>query len=369
MLGMLIVTVAVITSNYLAISYAFYLLRFDAEPISENKFVGSLFRAFCPDATIADFYAAAIALGLAIGFFLIFKESFGCFDSWLSMRLHNADGNTEQTQAFKWDLVEKGLSLVLLVVSIGFVTAWDMQLFRYRAAAQIAGLDDPDKAVQLIPWREQLAQPSLALDVTSIGCWGYLALTAATCLCTELTARKSRRYAERLLAEIDGIPAANAQVLAEERVLKGYDADGQPVYDAATPLAYDAEGNTLGLSDPARATDAGAEHARTEQHEEQDGSGQAPLFVVPPMGRTESTEARPAAPRPTAEPAQEAARQADAAVYTVVGTGEQVSWTTAAQDDKRYYCDMNHVVWDRATYDAIHDHGTSHDFEPAPQAA
>jgi hypothetical protein len=332
--------------------------------------VGPIFRAFCPDATIAEFYAAAIAMGLAIGFFLIFKESYGCFDSWLSMRLHRADGNAEQTQAFKWDLVEKGLSLTLLAATVGLVTAWDIELFRYRCAAQIAGLDDPGQAVQLATWREQVNQPSLAIDVTNIGCWGYLALTGATCLFLEMTARKSRRYAERLFAEIDAIPAADAQALAEERVLHGYDADGQPVYDSAAPMAYDAEGNTLSSAEPAGTTEEGSEHARGEEHEEHEATEPAPFFVVPPIGRTESTEARSSAPRQAGEPINEPPRQTEAPAYTVIGTGEHVSWAKAAQDEARFYCDMvNRVVWDRATFEGLHGHRSPQVVEPAPQTA
>jgi hypothetical protein len=370
-----VVTIATVTSSYLALSYAFWLLRYDGQPISEDTFVGQIFQAFCPQATLAQFYGATLAVGLAFGFFLVFKEAFGCYDAWLAGRLHRAEGNVEQAQAFKWELVEKTIVLALVGAFLGLVVAWDVELFRYRSAAQIAGLDDPGTATGLVTWRELMDQPNFALNVTQIGTWGYLALTAVLCLSLEVTGRKSRRYFDRILADIEGIGGTQEQV--DDRVLRGYDASGQPVYDAVTPLAYDAEGSAREEAEaatPARASEESTTHARTATanppRPEEPAEAAAPLFVAPAMGRAEAGAARQEPPKPASatEPTHEPARESEAATFTVIGTGERVAWMHAVLDRERYYCDLGtRIVWDRTTYESLH--AASVPDEPEPMAA
>ena len=65
------VTAAVVTSNYLALAYSFYLQRYDGQPLSEETFIGPLFQAIAPEATLAQLYSLGIALAIAGGFFLL----------------------------------------------------------------------------------------------------------------------------------------------------------------------------------------------------------------------------------------------------------------------------------------------------------
>jgi hypothetical protein len=48
----------------------------DGQPLSEDTFIGPLFQAFAPEATLAQLYRAGIAVALAGGLFLLFNKLF-----------------------------------------------------------------------------------------------------------------------------------------------------------------------------------------------------------------------------------------------------------------------------------------------------
>jgi hypothetical protein len=160
------VTAAVVTSNYLALAYSFYLQRYDGQPLSEETFIGPLFQAVAPEATLAQLYSCGIALAIAGGFFLLFNKLFNTFDSYQALKAHRAEGNSEQANAFKVDLHEKLLCAALLLTALVPVISWDVSLFRFRGAASVSKLDSPDDAVDLVTWDKLLEEPSFALELT-----------------------------------------------------------------------------------------------------------------------------------------------------------------------------------------------------------
>lgn len=351
----LVVTGVVVTSNYLSLAYAFYLQRYDGQPLSEETFIGPLFQTFAPEATLAQLYSAGIAVALAGGLFLLFNKLFNSFDSWQALKAHRAEGNSEQANAFKDDLHHKLLCIALLLVALIPVINWDVSLFRFRGAASANNLDSPDDAVDMVVWDKLLEEPSFAMELTRLGSWGYIAMTASICVVLEITARKARRYADRCFALIDEVSTQNRKP-AEPQLL-GYDTDGQPAYDSTVALAYDADGNAIAgqPSSHAQSPQPVAAAAESEKAAE-------PLFVIPQVDipareecqtgatavRSDANETGPQS-RPGARPTIEED------IQTVIGTDDFVSMREAAQDRDRYYVDMaNGSVWDRAYYEALH---------------
>jgi len=360
------VTVAVVTSNYLALAYSFYLQRYDGQPLSEETFIGPLFQAVAPEATLAQLYSLGIALAIAGGFFLLFNKLFNSFDSYQALKAHRAEGNSEQANAFKVDLHEKLLCATLLLIALIPVISWDISLFRFRGAASVNKLDSPDGAVDLITWDKLLEEPSFALELTRLGSWSYIAMTASLCLGLEITARKTRRYADRCFTTIEDLGVRAGQPV--ERPLLGYDAEGHAVYDSTIALAYDAEGNSIAGPQSSHESNSPSAPAATEPKQAAE-----PLFVVPPVGptsRDDQESASGAAPAETqkveVQPRTAARTAASEELRTVIGTEERVSMQDAARDPERYYVDMtNGVVWDRACYEALH----GVDSMPSEQAA
>lgn len=361
------ITLLIVTSNYMSISEAFYLLHYDQRPLASDSLVGSLFGTFCPNATLAQFYGASMAVGIALGFFLVWRTFFGGYDSWQAMCLHQADGNTEQVRAFRWDLFEKLVTLLLFAVTLGCVVAWDMQLFRYRSSAQATMLGSPNRAITMAPWMHLLSHPSFALNVAGMGAWSYVALTSMVCLSLEVAGRHVGKYMNRLYAEIAFMDGAAKQDSFQKSELRGYDADGNPVYDVRTRLAYDAEGNAIDVPQSVNEVRAD-ENREKDSHQEawkEPGEGHAdsaPLFVVPKLGDERGEEKSGVSNLQSAElaadtsaPSGNSHDEANIEKLPVIGTDERVSWSTAAKDPDRYYCDfVNGVIWSRGAYESLH---------------
>jgi hypothetical protein len=344
-------TAAVITTNYLAISVALYLQRFDGQPLSEEQLIGRFFSAFANDATLAQLTGLGIACMIAIGLFMVVNQGFGCWDSFQAMRLRRAEGDSEQATAFGIDLREKLMVAALILAPLTLLMAYDVSLSRYRSCAQAYKLDDPDDTVNMIGWAQiSKDDASFAIECIRIGSLGYVAGTFALCIILELTGRKTRQYFDRCAACFESLESQGMQ-LAEQPLL-GYDTTGKPVYDSAAPLAYDADGNEIGGVPSSHEPAPPSSPAEAEQTVE-------PLFVVPPVRaaqREDREEAAHAATQETGTQSRPAPRtSAERELQAVVGTDEHISLHDAARDPDRYYVDMtNRAVWDRAYYDALH---------------
>src|ERR1017187_7767871 len=276
-LGALGLTAVIITTNYLAISVALYLQRYDGQPLSEEQLIGRFFSAFASDATLAQLTGLGLACIIAFGLFMVVNQGFGCWDSLQAMRLRRAEGDAEQAKAFEIDLYEKLMVAVLILVPLTFFMTYDVSLSRYRSCAQIYKLDDRDDAVNMIGWAQiSKGDSSFAIECVRIGSLGYVAGAFALCIILELTGRKTRQYFDRCTACFEGPRSQDTQ--PADQPLLGYNAAGHPVYDSVEPLAYDAEGIAMGgpLSSDEPAPPSSPAEAKQEQIDE-------PLFVVPPV--------------------------------------------------------------------------------------
>ena len=294
------------------------------------------------------------------------NKLFNTFDSYQALKAHRAEGNSEQANAFRVDLHEKLLCATLLLLALIPVISWDISLFRFRGAASINKLDSPDEAVDLVTWDKLLEEPSFALELIRLGSLSYIAMTASLCIGLEITARKTRRYADRCFATIEELGVRDGQPV--EQPLLGYDAEGNAVYDSTIALAYDAEGNAIARPPSGHQTDVTSSPVTAKN--EQDAE---PLFVVPPArpapreGQQSVSGAETAETQKVeAQPRTGARTAVNEELRAVIGTEEHVSMQDAAHDPERYYVDMtNSVVWDRACYEALH----GVDSMPSEQAA
>jgi hypothetical protein len=184
-------------------------------------------------------------------------------------------------------------------------------------------------------------------------------MTASLCLGLEITARKTRRYADRCFATIEELGVQIGQPAGQP--LLGYDAEGRPAYDSTIALAYDAEGNSVAWPQSSHESNSPSAPAATEPEQAAE-----PLFVVPPVVQIARDDQRPETQKAEVQPRTAARVAVSEELRTVIGTEERVSMQGAARDPERYYVDMtNGVVWDRACYEALH----GVDSMPSEQAA
>ena len=353
-IGVFGATCVIVLSNYLACSYSFYLARWDGQPLSADTFIGSFFQTFMPEATLAQLYSVGIAVGFAVACFLLTNDLFGMFDAVKLRKLHGTAGNAEQVTAYSWEISERLLAALLLAVLLVPFIRWDISLFQYRGAAAATKMDVPEDAVDLVTWSKLRGEPSFAIELTELGAIGYIAMTAAVCLALELAARKARKYGDRLLMQVDDL--TSRQPGQAEETLRGYDTNGQPVYDSVAPVAYDENGDAI-QHPPTRNS------ARPQD---------VPAFVVP-MESNASRNVHDDADTASSVP-QTGERQPQTPVYAstekllnvIGGGGAQVSMRAALGDAERYHVDIaNGLIWERSYWETLH----SETLMPEAQAA
>jgi hypothetical protein len=343
--------------NFLAVSYSLYLQNVDSEPLVRQRFIGGFFRAFgfMAEATFADLSGIAIAASALCLFFLVFNALANAWEARQGITLND---DAEQQRAFRSILREKLLEATVLLIVLTPIVVYDVKLTQFRSAAASLNTDNPQEMVTVEEYAKLRGDmPTFGMEIGAFSPYALIAMTCGLSLCLELCGKKGRQYFDRsirLLAD-----QAQAEEPAAEELL-GYDAAGQAVFapntDPAIELAYDAQGNGIGAAATAVAAEPVTAEAGTEQHAEPQAGERTPLFVVPNLGRAAESEPKPHLQRAVEAEAAEPARQANAAAeYTVVGTGERVTWAEAVQDKEKYYTDIKtHTVYDRSTYEALH---------------
>ena len=242
---------SLVVANYLACLVSFTLLGVDTKPLGEDELFGPLFMTVAPQATQAHLYAAVVAAAMAAGFFFMVRFLFHSIELYRDRKTFYIPNKEEQNaKAALKEIEENLLKALLLSIAMGFLVYWDIQLFRYRLTAGLFQIDSPDAASQLPNWQLQWQQNSdfYGWALTRCGAWGYVAVTALGCLLLEFGFTKVRMYFDRLVAPLDEW-LQNRKELAPQPALYGYDENGAPVYDSATPLVYAPDGQPLESSE------------------------------------------------------------------------------------------------------------------------
>ena len=354
------VNLGLVVANYLGTLIAFELQGYESKPLYLDELFGPFFDAVAPDATLAHLYAAAVAVVVALGIFLLLKLANHIYRLADDRRFYarqleedeaRPDGNPGLSSEARAELEENKRAATRLIVrdavlSLVFLAAtvvavrWDLGLFRFRSVAGAEGLEDPALATRLENWELQMQNHGdlFAWVLTGAGAWGYLAVTVIACLALEYGTIRVGDYWARFANSLQ-----QAFSPPEPAPHLGYDADGQPVFDPSVALAYDVNGTPIepdlddaGFFDPQPGTQ-GAPAPPTV-------GGDGALFTPP-------AEPGPAAdaPTPTEEPASDELRD------VIGGDGDRVRLADALADADRYHVDPASLdVWDRAYWEELH---------------
>ena len=155
---------------------------------------------FFSRATLAHFYALAVAITVAVSLFFFFQLAFRVSDLLEDRRTYLNVGDRENAQAAV-RLIIRDLILILIFVSLlTLAIYWDVELFRFRSIAGAGQIEDAEKATELLDWPLQLSENGemWAWTLARIGAWGYVAITALACLGLEFSFRRTSEYAARL---------------------------------------------------------------------------------------------------------------------------------------------------------------------------
>lgn len=322
---------AVIFSNYVACASSFELLGYEMKPLEADVLVGPLAGALFGDATLAHLYAAAIALTIALGLFLVFHLAFQVFQLMQDRRAYIEQGD-DSSARIALRLVVRDLILIgafLLPLALAFV--WDIELFRFRSVAGAMNLSDPGTAPTAIAnWDLQLDEHSrlFAWIIAKNGAWGYLAVTVLACLALEFTFTKVGDAWSRLLSGFRAEPNPESA----ELILYGYDSNGQPVYDESEPTSFDTSGRMLN-NDPSAPVD------------------EYPVLRPVPYDRDDDALLDEQENRDPPNTDQR---------LPVYGSsnGEELTLAEAQSDLDRYHVDMmTREIWLREHWEALHAHG------------
>lgn len=235
-----------VMANYLGCRQSLEYQGYDQMPLIKDAYIGQIIGPFFPDMTVAHFYATGLAVGMAICLFIVFNLMFYIYKLFLERSFYISENDMIHAgRALDQIILSLPLLFVFILLSIGAIY-WDIDLYRFRCTVGALGLDDPTTAPRIVEnWDIQLKKYGhlAAWQLTRIGAYGYVALTGISCAAIELLGSKTGERFERLANSV-ALCFKNDDQLNEE-TLYGYDETMQPVYDPATPVAYDINGDPV----------------------------------------------------------------------------------------------------------------------------
>lgn len=350
-------------NNYLGLVTSFELLGYELKSLFQDQLLGQMLGAFFPKATQTHTLALAVAFFMHAGFFCSFHTLFTLLDLRESRRDARTAGDARLETLLDRHFWQAGLQLLFLLGLLVTLVWWDVSLYRYRLAAAALNIDQPAAAVSTIKnWGELVRehQHLFAWSLARPTTWGYVSLTALASLVFEIVLR--------LLGAAFALCFTNWQQLLAggeggQGVLYGYDEQGQPVYDPATPLAYDAAGGPLETAH-AFAAPPGADDQRPGFASSPEGFNSP---TQPPQGNgTEQPQGVPGGLfNPPAEAPEEPAEEAAAIPVVAEGAtpvevmggaeGERVTFYEAYAQPERYVVqEATQRVWDRVFWERLH---------------
>lgn len=372
LLAFVLLNVLMIPTNYLATSFAFYLLGYDGMPAESDLLIGPYMGGFFQGASVTQFFAMVLTLACFFGLFVAFHSLFHIFKLLDDRKAYLLQSDPESAAiASRMLLREAFLLFVLWVPPLVWILHWDMELFRLRSIAGALAIEDPAVASQLLNWEEQMKENSLqwAWPMTQMGAWGYLAMTAVACLGIEYSMGKTSNAWARILSSIQGLFGEGA-AKAQEVDFYGYDLDGQPVYDPNSPIAYDVYGQPLAheeaspvppdtkiqppfaeeFADTSQGLPIGAVQGANGYHQEPQSSNLSQPYLWDPAEPEATPSERAAAGHDRGAPA------GSEALHEVIGgpTGQKVILQQALADKTRYWVDPERLqVWDAGYREAL----------------
>jgi hypothetical protein len=256
LLVVLAISAGLFVTNLISVDTALELLNTEKRPIEHFPVVGPVLRALAPQATLSNWLALVIAGLMFVGTFVAFHYVYKIIHLLLDIRIYRHASQPELVTAAV-DMIGRDLVILFPVVAcmVGIVLG-DLYLFTYARLAAAVNIDDPVSAAQEIAlWRDIVPNDTLAASVwfaTVVGPKMYLSTSLLAAGLVEVVIIKIGQVWNRvwtsLMAFVRPQTGAVSQDAEPARELFGYDANGLPVFDSETSIAYDVDQRPVGSS-------------------------------------------------------------------------------------------------------------------------
>ena len=216
-IGCMAINGTIALANYLGCRTTFELLNYELSPLGGDGLLGMFFQVFLREATICNLFALSLNLAEIVGFYFLFHLLLRIYEMWRersdSLRemakkiAQDKDGSEDEGNARLATqlIIQDAILLAILIGPLVCILFWDVFLFRYRSIAALMGIDDPALAARTIEtWDIQLQGRAnlLALFLAKVGAWGYIAITAISCLGVEISFKRAGESWARLTSAI-----------------------------------------------------------------------------------------------------------------------------------------------------------------------
>lgn len=240
-IGVLLLTAVAGMMNYQGLVSGIELLNLENRPLGTDGLVGWIFESITPDAAFSNWLALVISALIFMGSLFVCHQLFKIASLLLNRNEYRRQGQSEQMYQ---TVAQEATWLFLLGIPLALIVWGDIYLFQYRALAGAMGISMPEEAVQLLHWSKLSKDASEAASVIflqSTGMWMYLGASVLGPFSLEYLLTKIGATWALIVAALNELMAGSEPSHAEEntQLFYGYDANGNPVYDPDTPIAYD----------------------------------------------------------------------------------------------------------------------------------
>lgn len=178
----------IVFANYVGAKTSLELSNYGMAPLDSDRLIGRWVGAFFGEATIADFLAAGMAIGIGMFAFIACKVIFQVPRFIEQLRAYRANHDLESSRIVGVRLVVELCVFAALGTGLVLVWLWDIGLFRFRSLAEGFNLHDPVAAAATVAnWEESVAEHGglFIVELAELGGRGYLALALVGCLSLE----------------------------------------------------------------------------------------------------------------------------------------------------------------------------------------
>jgi len=320
--------------NYCALKFSFLMLNYDCTPFGEDMVFGGMWEALgLYEVTLADLFAAILALIMGFGTKALFSEGYTVYRIFLDRRDYVAANDDASVALADRELRKRILFSAIFFIPILLATLWDLDLFRFRFTCWVLNLEGENIAATLKDWPSILEQYGhlFSIRIVQMGVYAYI---AAIVMISLLLEKKAESKDQALVA------FREAFNLWFEEVTGGESAHEKIQTWATQEIPPEETGVTNQV--PAKAP--AASHPPIEQPVVPE---QPVALETPPQSGSEVPWPKKVELEPIRRESTESETTDDWAVVYGGDPGEKVRFREAAADSDTYYIDEFRRVWRR----------------------
>lgn len=320
--------------NYCALKFSFLMLNYDCTPFGEDLVFGGMWEALgLYEVTLADLFAAILALIIGFGTKALFNEGYTAYRISLDRRDYVAANDHASVALADNELRKRIVFFTILFIPVLVAILWDLYLFRFRFTCWVLNLEGETIASTLKDWPYVLEQYGhlFSIRIIQMGAYGYI---AAIVMISLLVEKKAESKDQALVA------FREAFNLWFEEVTGG----GSAPEEIQTGTNQEIPREEAGSTNQVPAEALGTFRAPGEHPVVPD---QPVASETPPQAASVVPWPKKVEPEPIYTEGAESETADDWAMVYGGNPGERVGFKEAAADPDSYYIDEFRRVWRR----------------------